>query len=300
MPSAAHAAPFPHLSPVPDFDTPAQPQSVLATRAVGRRIQPTSVGALGRLALATLITGLHLGGLAALAYLSQDPVIPPEVVPIQVSLIAGDPLPKPAAETPPAPAPAPEPVPAPEVLPVEPPPEPPKPVVREPEPPPPVVKKPPPPKPVVKRPPPQTVTESPTALSAPEEAPPAPPAPAQAAVTESQAPPPAPAAAPAAASAAAAPVTAARFDAAYLNNPPPAYPMASRRLREEGQVTLRVLVQPDGKASQVEIRTSSGSDRLDRAAREQVARWTFEPARQGGRKIESWVLVPVVFKLKGN
>ncbi len=51
--------------------------------------------------------------------------------------------------------------------------------------------------------------------------------------------PPTPAAAAVAASAKAAPgpavpVTPPRFDAAYLNNPPPAYPMSSRRLREQG------------------------------------------------------------------
>ena len=155
------------------------------------------------------------------------------------------------------------------------PPPPPKPVVKKPT-----------PKPVVKKPAP--VTESPTALSAAEEAaPPPPPAPAP------------PAAAPAA-TAAPATVTAARFDAAYLNNPRPGYPALSRRLREEGQVTLRVLVSPDGQPAQVELRSSSGSERLDRAAREAVARWRFVPARRGDTAIESWVLVPIVFKLQGN
>ena len=95
-------------------------------------------------------------------------------------------------------------------------------------------------------------------------------------------------------------VTAARFDAAYLNNPRPGYPALSRRLREEGQVTLRVLVSPNGQPAQVELRSSSGSERLDRAARDAVARWRFVPARRGDTAIESWVLVPIVFKLQGN
>ena len=98
----------------------------------------------------------------------------------------------------------------------------------------------------------------------------------------------------------AAPITAARFDAAYLNNPAPAYPMLSRRLREEGQVMLRVRVSPDGQPNRIELRTSSGSDRLDRAAEEAVSRWRFVPARQGDTAVEAWVLVPIVFKLKGN
>jgi len=76
--------------------------------------------------------------------------------------------------------------------------------------------------------------------------------------------------------------------------------MLSRRLREEGQVMLRVRVSPDGQPNRIELRTSSGSDRLDRAAEEAVSRWRFVPARQGDTAVEAWVLVPIVFKLKGN
>ena len=38
------------------------------------------------------------------------------------------------------------------------------------------------------------------------------------------------------------PVIPPNFNADYLDNPPPAYPAESRRLREEGRVILRVLV----------------------------------------------------------
>ena len=57
-----------------------------------------------------------------------------------------------------------------------------------------------------------------------------------------------------------------RFDAAYLNNPAPAYPSLSRRLGEEGRVLLRVLVDPDGRAREVHVQGASGHTRLDRAA----------------------------------
>lgn len=112
---------------------------------------------------------------------------------------------------------------------------------------------------------------------------------------------PAPAgAAQAEAPAAAAVIAPPRFDAAYLDNPTPAYPPLSRRLREEGEVRLRVRVTADGKAAAVELRDGSGFDRLDRAALEAVARWRFVPARQGDQAVEAWVLVPIVFKLQGN
>lgn len=89
-----------------------------------------------------------------------------------------------------------------------------------------------------------------------------------------------------------------RFDAAYLNNPAPAYPPLSRRLGEEGRVLLRVFVDPDGRAREVHIQSASGHARLDRAAQEAVARWRFVPARRGEESVGAWVLVPVSFTLK--
>ena len=90
----------------------------------------------------------------------------------------------------------------------------------------------------------------------------------------------------------------ARFDADYLRNPRPPYPAISRRMREEGKVTLRVLVTPDGSADSVEIKTSSGSARLDESALRTVRQWRFIPARRGDTAVQSWVLVPVIFKLE--
>ncbi|MBS1209342.1 MAG: energy transducer TonB [Proteobacteria bacterium] len=93
-------------------------------------------------------------------------------------------------------------------------------------------------------------------------------------------------------------VQAPRFDADYLRNPSPAYPPASRSLGEEGRVILRVQVSEDGQAQQVLVDVSSGSSRLDRAAREAVAQWRFVPARQGQQALVAWVKVPIIFELK--
>jgi len=89
------------------------------------------------------------------------------------------------------------------------------------------------------------------------------------------------------------------FNADYLHNPVPAYPSISRRLGEEGRVVLRVFVDADGAAAQVEMRTSSGYPRLDEVALETVRKWKFLPARQGDRPVAAWVLVPISFSLKG-
>lgn len=144
-------------------------------------------------------------------------------------------------------------------------------------------------RPVVKRPepPPPVLAAAPEAPSVASfaVAPPPPALPAPAPVVA--APPPAPA-----------PVTAARFDADYLHNPKPVYPTVSRRRAEEGTVLLRVRVSAEGAALTVELRTSSGYPRLDEAAQEAVRRWRFVPARQGADAIESWVAVPIAFKLE--
>lgn len=93
------------------------------------------------------------------------------------------------------------------------------------------------------------------------------------------------------------PLVLARFDAAYLNNPKPAYPPAARRRGDTGTVYLRVQVREDGSAAQVILKASSGFSSLDQAALDAVARWKFIPARQGDTPVMSWVVVPVGFSL---
>ncbi len=89
-----------------------------------------------------------------------------------------------------------------------------------------------------------------------------------------------------------------RFDADYLQNPTPAYPPVSRRLGEQGQVTLRVLVGSNGLPEKIEVQLASGFERLDRAAIDTVAHWRFVPARQGDTAIPGWVLIPIRFALQ--
>lgn len=86
--------------------------------------------------------------------------------------------------------------------------------------------------------------------------------------------------------------------AAYLNNPPPAYPALSRRLGEQGRVVLRVRIEPEGTASAAEIRTSSGYERLDKAALEAVLRWRYVPGKRDGVPEAMWFLVPIQFVLE--
>jgi len=94
-------------------------------------------------------------------------------------------------------------------------------------------------------------------------------------------------------------VTPPNFNAAYLDNPAPRYPSLSRRAGEQGLVLLRVFVDTAGHAQTVEMKHSSGYERLDVTAIEAVRQWRFEPAKRGTESIPAWVLVPISFKLEG-
>ena len=87
-------------------------------------------------------------------------------------------------------------------------------------------------------------------------------------------------------------------EAQGLNNPQPVYPRLSRRLNEQGQVLIRVLVAADGSPQQGEIKTSSGFDRLDQEALRTVLRWRFVPGQRLGVPEAMWFNVPVNFVLE--
>lgn len=176
--------------------------------------------------------------------------------------------------------------------------------------------KPPPPVTRAAPPPPQAARRKPAARPIPEKRPvlalpePAPSAPSTFSAPQARVEPvPAPSAQPAAPAPALAPAPPApparevasippSFNAAYLRNAPPRYPLIARRNGVEGTVRLKVFVARDGRPAQVQLEQSSGSSALDNAALEAVKSWQFVPARRGQESIESWVLVPVVFKLE--
>jgi protein TonB len=94
------------------------------------------------------------------------------------------------------------------------------------------------------------------------------------------------------------PVTLPSHSAAYLNNPPPAYPAISKRLGEQGRVVVRVLIDEQGRPQQAQLQTESGYARLDRAALDAVMGWRFVPGQRGGKAQAMWFSVPITFDLK--
>ncbi|WP_281744365.1 energy transducer TonB [Polynucleobacter yangtzensis] len=98
----------------------------------------------------------------------------------------------------------------------------------------------------------------------------------------------------------AAPTVDADYKAAYLNNPKPPYPAMAFKMRVEGTVILKALIQPDGKCSEVVIAKTSGNDSLDRSALNTVSQWQFTPAKAQGKEISQWVNIPITFSIKNR
>lgn len=79
---------------------------------------------------------------------------------------------------------------------------------------------------------------------------------------------------------------------------PPIYPAQSRRLREQGEVTLRVELDESGEVRAATVVKSSGSVRLDESARDAVMTWRCAGARRDGRPVRAVAIQALAFVLK--
>jgi protein TonB len=78
----------------------------------------------------------------------------------------------------------------------------------------------------------------------------------------------------------------------------PRYPEAARRDGVEGTTLVKARVLADGSVGAAEVRRSSGSPELDRAAVEAIRDSRFLPAERGGTPVAVWIEIPVMFNLK--
>ena len=76
----------------------------------------------------------------------------------------------------------------------------------------------------------------------------------------------------------------------------PEYPPVSERLGEAGTVVLQMLVGVDGKVTDSRIETSSGFERLDKAAQQALSRCRFTPGTVDGKPEPSWAPLKYTFK----
>jgi len=80
----------------------------------------------------------------------------------------------------------------------------------------------------------------------------------------------------------------------------PDYPADSRRLGEEGSVTLQVLVDPSGRATDIKLVQSSGYPRLDQAAIKGIKEgyYRFVPGTIDGKPQPMWLTFTYHWKLQ--
>ena len=90
--------------------------------------------------------------------------------------------------------------------------------------------------------------------------------------------------------------TPAVFDAKTCEKPP--YPAAALRGNETGTVRLRFLIDVDGKVLDSKVERTSGSRRLDEAARAGLSLCKFKPATLNGRPERTWGRIEYEWKLE--
>jgi len=78
---------------------------------------------------------------------------------------------------------------------------------------------------------------------------------------------------------------------------PPRYPPTSRREREQGEVRMQVEIDELGRIESVSVVGSSGSPRLDDAAREAIQSWRCQPAERNGKPVRAVALQTMEFVL---
>ena len=76
------------------------------------------------------------------------------------------------------------------------------------------------------------------------------------------------------------------------------YALQSGLLRRAVEVMVRVFIGVDGTASQAQIRTSSGFDRLDQMSLQTVLSWKYLPGKVNGEPKAMWFKVPINFVLE--
>ena len=85
-----------------------------------------------------------------------------------------------------------------------------------------------------------------------------------------------------------------------VHSPKPHYPLASRRLGEQGLVMVKLCVNAQGLVGEVAISQSSGFHGLDQSALKTLAQWRFSPVAANDTSFSSQCFrTPVQFTLEG-
>lgn len=84
---------------------------------------------------------------------------------------------------------------------------------------------------------------------------------------------------------------------ALLFSPRPAYPSEARRSRTEGEVIVRLVIDPQGRVLRAAAMPGPDNEVFAAATLRAVRSWRFRPAEKDGREVMCWVEIPVRFRL---
>ncbi len=82
-----------------------------------------------------------------------------------------------------------------------------------------------------------------------------------------------------------------------LRRAPLTYPPTARAKGITGEVTLNLLVEADGRVSEVRVESAQPPGWFEAAAKEAVRRWRFQPARYQGKAVRVWARQRIKFQL---
>ncbi len=79
----------------------------------------------------------------------------------------------------------------------------------------------------------------------------------------------------------------------------PEYPSASIRLGEEGSTGLNLYLNEEGRVTEAQVSSTSGSERLDEAAVKHAQRsWKFVPCMQGDKPVACWHQIKFTWRIE--
>lgn len=82
-----------------------------------------------------------------------------------------------------------------------------------------------------------------------------------------------------------------------VHSPLPAYPSRAKRMKLEGTVLVRLVLDVEGRVLRCRVLPGKDVELFGQATLDAVRRWRFKPGERGGRPVLCEVEVPVVFTL---
>jgi periplasmic protein TonB len=89
----------------------------------------------------------------------------------------------------------------------------------------------------------------------------------------------------------------AQRDARFMRNFQPDYPLGMLQREIEGNVTIKVLIGPDGRVRQATILSAATPEFGAATQKQALKEWRFKPATRDGQPVEDWQTLTVTFKI---